>query len=50
MCYARNNDPCAFDGIIPSHMFFQCPVTNPDISVWLSDYGSWYFILWFASR
>ena len=48
MCYVRNQDPCYYDGIIPSEMFFQCP-DDSDYIIWLSDYASWCCILWYLS-
>ena len=48
MCHARNQDPCAFLGVIPNEMFFQCPDTD-HFSNWFSNYSSWYYILWYVS-
>ena len=50
MCHARNLDPCTFDGIIPSEMFFQCPSDSDYISFWFGKYDSLVcFILWYLS-
>ena len=48
MCHARNQDPCAFLGVIPNEMFFQCPDTA-QFSNWFTNYSSWYYILWYVS-
>ena len=48
MCHARNQDPCAFLGVIPNEMFFQCPDTA-QFTNWFTNYSSWYYILWYVS-
>ena len=49
LCIDWQENPCVYQGNIPSHLFYQCPVRTSSFD-WISDDFAWAWILWFISQ